>query len=497
MGAVWYRFRAELRTRWRSVFALALLVGGATSVVLVAAAGARRTDTAYSRLSAQTNFWDVLVNPDDGVESGLDSNAVAGLPGVVQAGRVDGLFLAGADRKASIDLMNDIAFASEGSLFYRLGRPKILDGRMPDPARAQQVLVNSRFADHHHVGVGDRMRVAAISDADVARVESGELTVEQALQMVRAGRLGERTTLKIVGIGVTLSDVVLEGQSVPAVGIDPTGGPVYPSIVSGRVPTHDDEIALGARTLRALGIQVGDTVSARLESGGTRNLRVVGRVVLPGVGTYPGSDKTALGEGAVLTGTALDRLGPDFDQNPFLVEFAPGADRTKLFDTARALLTNANVDPEALTVEGVQRPSDIVAYGRVRSTPLVLACVLAVLAAATVAHALVTSVRRRRRDLALLKTLGFTRGQVSSAVAWQATTVGAFALLLGIPLGIVLGRWGWRALADNLGTVSEPVVPLLAVVLAVPVVLLLVNLVAFVPGRIAARLLPATVLRSE
>ena len=126
-----------------------------------------------------------------------------------------------------------------------------------------------------------------------------------------------------------------------------------------------------------------------------------------------------------------------------------------------------------------------------------LAGVLALLAVATVAHALVTAVRRRRRDLALLKTLGFTRRQVSTSVAWQATTFASVALVIGVPAGVIVGRWAWTALADNLGTVAEPIVPVLAVALAIPLVLLIANTVAFVPGRIAARLRPATVLRSE
>ena len=145
----------------------------------------------------------------------------------------------------------------------------------------------------------------------------------------------------------------------------------------------------------------------------------------------------------------------------------------------------------------VERPSDIVSYEQVGDTPFVLAAILAVLALATISHALVTSVRRRRRDLALFATLGFTRRQVSSTVAWQATTVGVLTLLIGLPLGIVLGRWGWSALANDLGAVAEPVVPVVVVLLAIPVVLALVNLVAFVPGRMAAQLRPAVVLRSE
>ena len=150
-----------------------------------------------------------------------------------------------------------------------------------------------------------------------------------------------------------------------------------------------------------------------------------------------------------------------------------------------------------MQVVGLERPSDILSYERVRTTPLILAGVLALLAIATVAHALVTAVRRRRRDLALLKTLGFTRRQVSTAVAWQATTLAAVALVIGVPLGVIVGRWSWTALADNLGTVAEPIVPVLAVVVAVPIVMLVANAVAYVPGRIAASLRPASVLRSE
>ncbi len=235
-------------------------------------------------------------------------------------------------------------------------------------------------------------------------------------------------------------------------------------------------------------------MQARPDAGGSPTpLRVVGRVVLPGLGTYPGSDKTALGEGALLTRAALRKLGPDFGAGPFLVRLAPGADRATLSRSLRGL----SPDPTAVTVIGLERPSDIVSYEHVRSTPLLLAGLLALLAIGTVAHALVTAVRRRRRDLALLKTLGFTRQQISGSVAWQATTLAALALCFGIPVGVIVGRWAWTALADDLGTLAEPIVPLLALLLCVPVVLLVANLVAYVPGRIAARLRPATVLRSE
>jgi ABC-type lipoprotein release transport system permease subunit len=97
----------------------------------------------------------------------------------------------------------------------------------------------------------------------------------------------------------------------------------------------------------------------------------------------------------------------------------------------------------------------------------------------------------------MLSTLGLTRRQVSATVAWQSSTVGVLALLIGVPVGVIGGRWAWGLLADDLGTLSEPKVPLLAIAIGVAVVLLLCNAVAYIPGRIAARMKPAVVLRSE
>ena len=50
MAPVWFALRADVRRRWRALVSLALLLGLAGGVVLTAAAGARRTDTAYPRL---------------------------------------------------------------------------------------------------------------------------------------------------------------------------------------------------------------------------------------------------------------------------------------------------------------------------------------------------------------------------------------------------------------------------------------------------------------
>jgi ABC-type lipoprotein release transport system permease subunit len=129
--------------------------------------------------------------------------------------------------------------------------------------------------------------------------------------------------------------------------------------------------------------------------------------------------------------------------------------------------------------------------------PFVVATLLALLAAATLAHTLVTSVRRRRRDLSILKVLGFVRAQLSRAVGWQATALAVVAVLVGLPIGIAAGRWVWAVFARRLGVPPRPVTPVLAVTLIAPATIVLANLVAAVPARLAARTRPAVALRTE
>ncbi|HEV2809287.1 MAG TPA: FtsX-like permease family protein [Acidimicrobiales bacterium] len=142
-------------------------------------------------------------------------------------------------------------------------------------------------------------------------------------------------------------------------------------------------------------------------------------------------------------------------------------------------------------------PDQVENLRQVGGLPRVLAGVVAILAVSTLVHTLVTSVRHRRSDLAVLKALGFSRRQVWATVAWQATTLAALALLAGLPLGLAGGRWAWRLVAESIGTPAGAVTPIVAVLVTVPAVLATANLLAVLPARAAARVRPAVVLRSE
>ena len=142
-----------------------------------------------------------------------------------------------------------------------------------------------------------------------------------------------------------------------------------------------------------------------------------------------------------------------------------------------------------------QPPTKIRDLDRVRVVPGAMAGVLALVAVATLAHLLVTSVHERRRELALLRTLGFSGQQLRATVSWHASLVAVTALAFGAPLGIVLGRLIWRWFAVGLDVSAPPETPWKWLIVVLVATVLLANLVAAIPGRSAARTRPTTVLR--
>jgi FtsX-like permease family len=274
-------------------------------------------------------------------------------------------------------------------------------------------------------------------------------------------------------------------------------GPARPVMTAGVPPAAGDEVALGASTMRDLHTAIGRTVNVVPDQarGHPRpaRMRVVGTVIVPPTPFLV----TRLGEGAAIAVPGLLRIDPGAAQqlggSPFLVRFAPGVSR----DAGLAAIAKDIKGLPNPFVTAAERPANVVSLASIAGLPVLLSGLLALIALGTLAHMLVSSTRRRRRDLAVLKTLGFTRWQVQRAVAWQATIIVAIALLVGLPTGIVGGRWAWRVFAAQLGVLPEPALPLTTIVIAIPAALALANLIAAAPGRAAARTQPATVLRTE
>jgi ABC-type lipoprotein release transport system permease subunit len=285
-------------------------------------------------------------------------------------------------------------------------------------------------------------------------------------------------------------NVQVDGHPVIAWGYTPLHGNVGAVTLAGRAPRGHDEIALGSATLDQIGKSVGDVVRAA-GPGGTHTYRIVGRAAFPKLDVVQ-----PVANGAVLTGSGMALIVDPSDTNTTShYVLVRASSRTPRLVAERRVTGSSQYG-----IEGPITPSVPVEVNRLQQIgwlPATLGALLAFLATVAVGHALVTSIRRRRHELAILKTVGFDRRQVRAAVAWQATTLATIGIVVGIPLGIIVGALVWRGVADNVGVGTDVGIPAVAIGLTVAGALAIANLVAFLPGRATARIRPAAALRTE
>ncbi len=145
---------------WRGWTVLALLVGLAGGAVLTAAAGARRTASAYPRYLHAYKASDVLVSPANSGIGGYYA-ALGRLPGVVLVAPIVGLQALPLGLSGKPD-NGAVVFAPLDSRAGHLVEiPKLLAGRQPLPDRPGEVMVNQIAAADLHLRVGSRLKMGA------------------------------------------------------------------------------------------------------------------------------------------------------------------------------------------------------------------------------------------------------------------------------------------------------------------------------------------------
>ena len=302
--------------------------------------------------------------------------------------------------------------------------------------------------------------------------------------------------------GVYYSTLQIDGMNVPVMGGSPQAS-VGPPLLSGHAFDGVNQVVLGASTLAQLHKHVGDTVKVGAPGTAFTTLRIVGTATLPSIGVV-GSSHLEMGSGALLSYTLIPPKArnvfevPQSGPNAILVRFKKGANQTAGFKSLQSIVRkNPQIKGDGGSVLSVQRPAEILNYRTLGTTPTLLGVALAAGAVIALGLTLVSSVRRRRTDLALLKSLGFTRRQLASAIAWQASVAVGIGCVIGIPLGLALGRFLWDLFVRQINAVPDPTIPTVSVVLIGVGAVILANLVAAVPGRIAANTPTAQLLRSE
>jgi hypothetical protein len=302
---------------------------------------------------------------------------------------------------------------------------------------------------------------------------------------------------------VDFGTVEIDGQPEPIIAVTPKAT-VAPPLLSGHGVDGARQIVFGAVTLAQLHKKVGDTVVVRTNGvGGPTTVRIVGTATLPTIGTG-GNEHPEMGIGALVPVSILPLAETGGEGEP-AADNGPNAVLVRLRDDSAASVaslrriarqTTTAVD-DGVTVYSVLRPAEIVNYRSMGTIPAFLGGGLAAGSVIALGLTLVASVRRRRRELAALKTLGFTGRQLAATVAWQSSVAVAIGTVIGVPSGIIVGRTLWDLFARDINAVPEPSVPVLLIALIALGALVLANVVAAVPGWSAARTPTDLMLRAE
>ena len=421
---------------------LVLLVGAVVMVLLVLAgaalAGVRATGARRVSLLAGRGL---------GVLAGIRS--VAPLPLALGAT----LALEPGRGSRSTPVRPALAGAVAGiiGIVGALGLVRGIDDSLRDPRRAGQVWDAEIVPDDEHSNA-----------ANLAAVRAEPLVRDIAM--------------------LTRRPLDVNGEGLPVYALKPVRGNTRFVSLRGRAPVGADEVALGPATLKALDKQLGE----RILVGGV-SMRIVGTVLLEQ------TPHSSFDQGAWVSPSGLARL-PETEGNGVDVQVAVNRKAgVSLEAFGRALEKRL----EGVEIGTQSVPQDVILLRNVRTLPRVLAAFLGLLGVAAVGHALVTAVRRRGHDLAVLRAIGFRPAQNAATIAWQATTIAVIALLVGLPLGVATGRLSWQRIADSTPMLYVAPIAGLAVVLAVPGTLAIANALAALPARRAARLRAVDVLRTE
>ena len=276
-------------------------------------------------------------------------------------------------------------------------------------------------------------------------------------------------------------------------------GDLQPPMTRGQAPRGPDEVALGHTVVERLGLDIGDEITFDVDDDDADAVTVTLEVVGETVFAAPQWFTMAPGEGALVDTSFLDRWQPKSAGEPsYLVRLRDGVDGPSAMQSIASTIPQLSDGEPAEVIQFARSPrSDIEALTGIIKIPAILALELMVVAVATLAHEVVTSDRRHRRDLAVLRSLGLAARPSTGVSVAQAGTFAVVALAVGLPLGLAIGFIAWKRVAQDLAVIPRfPISGVMLLAVAVGILGLAVVL-GLVVGRAGRRRPAAADLRLE
>jgi ABC-type lipoprotein release transport system permease subunit len=353
-------------------------------------------------------------------------------------------------------------------------------------------VVASLTIDHGITNALDHPQLAGVTwDASVTPATSAQtgrnVTTAMALRVMAAKGVS--------AVAVVDRDVInVNNVGAPVFTVRPVAGthttPIGLTLISGRAPRGLGEAAIGPATAKDLHVGVGDTVTV----GATHQ-----RVTIVGEVLFPSDVHSEFDEGLWLAPRQFDAVippigpnGSESDGRVIAVRFATGTSSNHGIQSLESAL-----GPLATDIEPSDVPDELENLRNLQTLPDVLATFLGLIAITALGSVLLSCAYRRGHEFAVLRAIGMTRRNIRTVLKSQATAIGLFGLVIGIPLGIGVGRLGWRAIAERVPLSEIPPLALSAAILLIPMTIIAANALALWPGRVALSHNPAEELRVE
>lgn len=264
-------------------------------------------------------------------------------------------------------------------------------------------------------------------------------------------------------------------------------------VVEGRQPARDGEVVVNVSAAEKAGLEVGDRTQVILLSSGPVDVELVGLfdTDVAGLGGYIGVGFTPQ--------QATELLTDGVHASSVYVAAEDGVGEDVLTDRVAAVL------PEGLSA----RPgSELVEESRtefqsaltfINAFLTAFGFIALLVGSFIIANTFSMVVAQRSREMALLRAIGASRGQITRSVAVEALVVGLVGSALGLLAGLGLA-WALTRLLSALGTgipVTGQTLSVTAVVVTLVVGVGVTMLAALTPARRAGRVAPVEAMRGE
>jgi putative ABC transport system permease protein len=265
-------------------------------------------------------------------------------------------------------------------------------------------------------------------------------------------------------------------------------------LVQGRAPTTSDDVVMDLGTAQKYGFSVGQRVRIILPFQPTKAFTITGITKFGSANNLAGASLAAFD---IPTAQAI--FGHVGQFQSINVVTTPGADKAAVGRAIAAALPPGIEVVSGQTVINEQSSAISNALGFFNVALLVFAFIALFVGAFTIVNTFSITVGQRTKELALLRIVGASRGQVFRSVLTEAGLVGLLASLVGLGLG-VLAALGLEALLNAFGVTlpSGPLVFEARTVIVCLVVGIGVTMVSAIgPARRAVRIAPVEAVSEQ